>query len=298
MKRHHNKINPESKIIWIVLALLVSICLVPFLLVLGTSLSNENAVIKNGYTIIPADFDLWAYQFLLDKQGAVIARGFMWSILQTVCGTLYCMFVNVCFAYAVTQPKSEFRPARFLSLAIWVTSIIGGGTLPWYILCTQAYGLKNNLLALFLPTSVATFNIFILRGNFRQVPIELKEAALLDGASQPQIFTRVYLPLSRNGLATVAMFYVVGFWNDYHYSLYLITDSKKYTMQRVLNGTLNMMSNLLRENMSSEALQELALPMHTTKMALIMISVVPILLIYPFALKYIVKGMTLGGVKG
>lgn len=297
-KKRCHKLNRESKICYITMAVLSILCILPLLLVLSTSLTDEMYIKQHGYSIFPVAPSLATYKFLLNNKGTMLLKAFGLTLIVTGLGTLYAVTITTCFAYAVTQDKSEFRFARPLSFIAWFTTIFSGGVLPWYILCTQYYGLKNNIFALFVPYGMSVMNMFILRGNFREVPKELIEAAKLDGASHAQVFAKVSVPLARAGITTVSLFSVLGFWNDFYLPKWLITSNDYTTMQKLLYDMLTSTMELLRDASLMESVTAENIPTETAKMAVAVLVIVPIVLMYPFGLKYFVKGINLGGVKG
>ena len=301
MRKKHRKLKSESPACYIVMALLAIICLLPLLMILSASLTDEVYVQKNGYSLLPMHPSLDTYIFLIANKGEMLAKAFLTTISVVILGTLYAVTITTFFAYAISQKKSTFRFARPLSFFAWFTTIFSGGVLPWYIMCTQYYGLKNNLFALFIPSGINVWNMFILRGNFREVPEELIESAKLDGASDAKVFVRISIPLARAGIVTVALFNILSFWNDFFLPQWLITDSKYTTVQKMLYSMLSNVATLLNSSSSTATmalLEHITLPANTAKMAVTVLAVLPIVALYPFALKYFVKGINLGGIKG
>ncbi|MBO5070568.1 MAG: carbohydrate ABC transporter permease [Roseburia sp.] len=297
-KRKRHKLRKDSRSCYVVMALLSILCILPLVLVLSTSLTDEVYIKQHGYALFPVEPSLSTYAFLLNNKGRMLIKAFGLTLLVTIIGTLYSVTITTCYAYAVTQDKSVFRFARPLSFFAWFTTIFSGGVLPWYILCTQYYGLKNNIFALFVPYGMTVMHMFILRGNFREVPAELIEAAKLDGASHAQIFTKVSIPLARAGITTISLFSVLRYWNDFYLPKWLITDSDYTTMQKLLYDMLTSTMELLKDASLMSSISAEAIPTETAKMAVAVMVIVPVVLMYPFGLKYFVKGINLGGVKG
>lgn len=292
------KLKKESCWCWIIMGVLSLLCLIPIFLVVSASLTDEKYIQQFGYSFWPVGASLNTYRFLIANKGMLFLKSLLVTISVVVLGTLYSVSVVTCFSYAISQKKSVFRFTRILSFFAWFSTIFSGGVLPWYILCTQYYGLKNNLLALFIPYGMNVWNMFILRGNFRQIPYELEEAAKIDGATHGQVFTKIALPLARSGIVTIALFNILTFWNDFYLPKWLITDSNYYTMQMVLYNMLSNSLALLRDSTLSSTLQNIVLPTETAKMAVAVMAILPIAILYPFTLKYFVKGINVGGVKG
>ena len=297
MKLFQRKLNRDSVLCYVIMAILAVACILPLWLTVATSLTSEGYVQQHGYTLFPHEASLYTYRYLLNSKGRILRRAFLRSLEAVLLGTASSVAVTTCFAYAVTQKTRDFRLSRSLSFMAWFTTIFGGGVLPWYILCTQYYGLKDNIFALFVPSMFSVWNMFIIRGSFREVPGELIESAKLDGASEFLIFRKIAIPLARSGIVTVCLFTVLGFWNDAYLSLWLIRDTDYYTVQRMLYDMLANISYLL-SGQGSQALQFIVTPTNTAKMAVTVMSLLPVVAFYPFGLKYFVKGINLGGVKG
>lgn len=291
-------LKKESFWCWLIMGVLSLMCLIPIFLVISASLTDEKYIQQSGYPFWPVDASLSTYRFLMANKGTLLIKSLFVTISVVILGTLYSVTVVTCFSYAISQKKSVFRFTRILSFFAWFSTIFSGGVLPWYILCTQYYGLKNNLLALFIPYGMNVWNMFILRGNFRQIPDELEEAAKIDGATHGQVFVKIAIPLARSGIVTIALFNILMFWNDFYLPKWLISDSDYYTLQMILYNMLSNSQALLRDSTLSSILQNIVLPTETAKMAVAVMAILPIAILYPFTLKYFVKGINVGGVKG
>lgn len=273
------------------------ICILPILMVFSTSLSSNSYVVKNGYTLIPKEFTLDTYIFIGGNKLRTILRAYGVSFFSTIVGTIFSLFLTVTYGYAVAQPDDKFRFARPLSFIAWFTTIFSGGVLPWYIVCISL-GLKNSIWAWVIPGAFSAFNMFILKNNFKAVPKEMAESARLDGASEFRIFWNIAIPLARSGITTVAIFSGIAHWNNFSNGKYLITKSNLYNIQQFLNSLLSTTSALLNNPSLEGALAKIELPTHTVKAAVTCLAIIPILIIYPFTLKFFVKGINVGAVKG
>lgn len=298
MKKRHKKLHRESKVGILVLVVLSIMCILPLMMVVSASLTDEKYIQQFGYTLFPSHLSLDTYRFLFMNKGKMLLRAILLTVEVVFLGTIYSVTIVTCFAYSVTQKKEVFRFARPLSFFAWFSTIFSGGVLPWYILCTQNYGLKNNIWALFIPYGMNVFNMYIIRGDFRRIPEEMIESAKLDGASHGQIFTRIAIPLARSSITTVALFNVLTFWNDFYLPQWLITDSDYNTLQKLLYGMLSNVTALLKNSELSSVFANITLPTETAKMAVAVIAIVPLMVLYPFALRYFVKGINVGGIKG
>ncbi len=228
----------------------------------------------------------------------MIIRAFGVSFAVIFLGTLYSLFIMTTFAYTVAQKKEVFRFSSALSFFAWFTTVFSGGILPWYILMTRYYGLQNNLFALFVPYGMNVFYMFVLKNSFKAIPEELIEAARIDGATSMKIFTSIAIPLAKVGLVTVILFMSLQYWNDFHLSLYLITKSDLYTVQKLLYNMMANISALLSGTKSVVEASNITIPSNTARMVMTMLTVLPVVAFFPFAQKYFVKGITVGAVKG
>lgn len=287
-----------SALCYIFVGLMAVSCFLPIWIAFVASVSDETAIIQKGFSLLPRDFTLDTYKFILENKGVMLLRAYGISFAATILGTVYSTTVMTLYAYASSQKKETFRFARGLSFFAWFTMIFSGGLLPWYILCTKYYGLQNNIWALVLPYGMNVFYMFVLKSNFRAVPEELIEAAKIDGASDAKIFFRIAIPLAKVGLVSVILFMALQFWNDFYLSLYLITKTDLYTLQKLLYNMMSNISALLTNSNLASARDHIVLPTNTARMAMTMFTVAPVAVFYPMAQKYFVKGIAVGAVKG
>lgn len=292
------KTSGSSIFCYVIVAVFSLICIFPVWVALAVSVSEENDIVMNGFCLIPRTFTLDTYAFLILQKGRMLLKAFGVTLLVLVLGTVYTVLITTCYAYACAQNKDKFPFANALSFFAWFTTVFSGGILPWYILCTQYYGLRNNLLALFIPYGMNVFNMFILKNGFKNLPEELFEAARIDGASNLKIFVRISLPLSKVSLVTVGLFTVLAYWNDFTLPLYLISTSELCTVQKFLYNMMSNITALLSGVAKQAASEHMVIPANTAKMGMTILTVFPIAAIFPFANKYFVKGITIGAVKG
>lgn len=293
-----NSLQRENYYAIAFVAIMALLCIFPFWIALVNSFASEAGVNENGFALFPKEITLSSYEYMLNQKGFMLVRAFGVSFLVVALGTLYTMFVTTCYAYAVAQDRKTFRFANALSFFAWFTTIFTGGIIPWYILTTQYYHLYNNLVALFIPSGLSVFNMFVVRNSFRAVPRELIEAATIDGASNFQIFTRIAIPLAKVGMVTIGLFTALGYWNDFSLSLYLITRSELYPVQKMLYSMMCNISFLTAGGVDASVVGNVVLPNNTAKMVLTVLTVLPVVLVFPFAQRYFVKGITVGAVKG
>lgn len=285
------KIKLGTIVNYLLLALLAFVCLYPFLNVLAYSVSGYNAVLSNRVTVYPIDFTLEAYRQILGRTQIWMAM--RTTVLITLVGTLLSLVLTVFAAYALSRQDLPGR--KVFTVIILFTMYFGGGMIPTFLV-VKGVGLYDMLGALFIPQSINVFNFIVMRTFFRNLPESLEEAARIDGASHMQSLVKIVLPLSLPILATIGLFYAVGYWNSYFDALLYIQSPEKYTLQLRLRGLLfgeelnNSGANL--EGIGTQVMTQ------SLKMATVAVSTIPILIVYPWLQKYFVKGVMIGSVKG
>ena len=276
--------------IHIVLIIWSLACLLPLLLVVSASLTDEIALTRNGYGLIPSQFSIDAYNFVLEDPTAII-RAYGVTIFTTLTGTILGVLVMSLLAYPLSQP--DFRLRRPLSFFVFFTMLFNGGLVPFYILMTQYLRLRNNILALIIPHLVGVWYVLILRTYFAGLPGELLDAARVDGAGEWRIFFSIVLPLSKPALATIGLFVALGIWNDWILALYFISDANLYPLQYLLQILLA--NATVIANMRQLSTQ--AIPLQTMRMAMAVLATGPAAIFFLFFQKYLVRGITLGSFK-
>ena len=297
-KKLKAKITNGPWVFYIIAGVFAVICFLPLWITLVSSLSSESAVTLNGYSLWPQETTLETYKYIIDNKGSMLLRAFGVTFLVVVLGTVFSLVVTTCFAYVTAQRKDTFKFANALSFFAWFTTIFSGGLLPWYILTTRYYGLQNNIFALFVPSAMSVFLMFVLKNNFRSLPVELVESAKIDGAGNMRIFVQIAIPLTKVAMVTITLFYALQYWNDFHLSLYLITKNELYTMQKLLYNMMANISALMSNSNMASAASSIQIPTNTARMAMTVMTIAPVLVFYPYAQKYFVKGITIGAVKG
>ena len=283
------KLSVGQVVNYILLLVLAFVCLYPFLNVIAYSLSGYNAVLSGKVTFYPIDFTLSAYQQILGK--TQIWNSMRTTVLVTLMGTGLSLILTVFASYALS--RNDLPGRKFLTGMILFTMYFGGGMIPTFLV-VKGVGLYDTLGALFIPQAVNVFNFIVMRTFFRNLPESLEEAARIDGASYMQVLVKIVLPLSLPIIATIGLFYAVGYWNTYFDALLYIQDPNKYTLQ------LRLRSLLFGEELNNSGvnLEGLGTQVMTQslKMATVAVSTVPI--VYPWLQKYFVKGVMVGSVKG
>ncbi len=269
------------------------IFIVPMVLVVSASLTDENALLTNGYTLLPSVFSTTAYQYLLNDPQQLL-RAYGVSILVAVLGSLLSLLVMALLAYPLS--RKEFRYSKLLSFLVFFTMLFNGGIVASYIMLTRYYGLADSYLALILPYLVVPFYVLLLRTYFSGIPSEIIEAARIDGASEWMIFFRFVIPLSTPALATVGLFSLLLYWNDYFLGLMYLSTSGKYPLQLLLFNILNNIEFLAKSQ--NTLVTTIIPPTQTVRMAMAVLATGPIAFAFLFLQRYFVRGLTLGSLKG
>jgi putative aldouronate transport system permease protein len=273
------------------------VCVFPFLFVTIISFTDERTLARNGYALFPEKWSLEAYRYLF-QAGDQLLRSYGVTILVTVIGTAISVVLISLFAYAIS--RSSFKYRRFFTFFAFFTMLFNGGLVPSFIVTTQLLGLQDTLWALILPLAVNAFFILIMRTFFMtMIPAAIIESGKIDGASELGIFIRLVVPLSLPGLATIALFSTLGYWNDWFNALLYINDPDMVPLQSMLMRIENSMQFLLQNSnnpsVGTGILQ--SLPQDTSRMAMVVLATGPIVLAYPFFQRYFVQGLTIGAVK-
>lgn len=275
-------------------AFLIPLCLVamiPLLLIVMASITDEKSLALNGYRLWPAQFSGYAYEFLW-KQPQQLIYSYAVSIFVTAVGSALSLLVMSMLAYAIS--RRDFALRNVISLYVFFTMLFSGGLVPYYILMTRTLDLKNNLLALILPYLVMPFFVLLLRTYFASLPRDLIDAAKVDGASEWRIFFRIVVPLSTPALATVGLFSVLLYWNDLWQALLFIDAQRMYPLQYLLYKLIHDVAMLQEMAVA----QGTPLPYQSVRMAMAVIAIGPVLFAFLFIQKYFIRGITLGGLKG
>lgn len=295
----HQKPTAADRIIdiaiLIVMVLVVIVTLYPFLNVLAVSFNSSSDTVKGGVTIFPREFTLDNYKTIFSFGS--IPHAFLISVARTVIGTVTSLLACSMVAYVLSRKDFVFR--HFLSRYLAITMYISGGLVPFFILIRDLH-LMNTFTVYVLPGLVNVFFIFMIRSFIDGLPYELQESAKLDGANDFTIFWRVILPLCKPVLATAALFIAVGQWNSW-FDTYLFNGSNtdlttlQFELMKILQSTQTG-QDAVNSNDAARNMQQVS--PESIKMAITMVTTLPILLVYPFLQRYFVAGMTLGAVKG
>jgi putative aldouronate transport system permease protein len=278
-----------------ILIIITFVFLVPLMVVISASFTDEIALTRNGYGLLPSQFSTTAYQYLLLNPDQIL-RSYGITALVTAIGTLLGLLIMSLLAYVMA--RQDFTWRRPLSFFVFFTMLFNGGLVPTYILITQTLKLRDTLLVLILPYLVVPWFVFLLRTYFQTLPKEFIESAKMDGANEWQIYTRIVMPLSVPAIATVALFLILMFWNDWWLALLYINEPSLYPLQYLLFAILRNAEFLSTNANASAMLGSVQVPLQTTRMAMAVIAMGPVALAFLFLQRYFIRGITLGGIKG
>lgn len=278
------------------------ICAVlPFILLIIASFTDNKWAISNGFTFLPGKWSLEAYVYIVEQWGT-IGHAYMMTLIVTVSGTVVSLIISTLFAYGIS--KKDIPGMKIVSFLLIFTMLFNGGLVSTYYCYIKFWHIKNTIWALIIPNLMMNaFNVILIRNYFtNSIPVSLEEAARIDGAHEFSIFLKIILPLSKPIVASVGLMTGLAYWNDWMNGLYYLSNrggSKYYTIQIVLNNINDDIMSLVQSATSSSGMATAAANMPTTtiRMAIAVIGILPVLVLYPFFQRYFVKGITLGGVK-
>ncbi len=297
MARSYNAVKGRAStrivtaLIYIVCGLLGLCMLAPFIYIIAGSFATEKELTERAFFLIPREPSLAAYQYIWEQKTIFIG---LWNSLKvTLLGTLWCMVITVLFAYPLSKP--HLRGKNVILNLVIVTMLFSGGMIPSYLLIKSLHML-NTHWALIIPAAFSAFNMIIVKKFFTELPVELEEAAYMDGANDWTVFCRICLPLSKPVLASIGLFYGVDFWNNYFNAMIYLNDKDKYTVQVILRQIMTLAQALQTDQVDFGT--EILPPDKAVRMACTVVATIPILIIYPFLQKYFAQGVMVGSVKG
>lgn len=285
----------------VVLILITLFIILPFLLVFISSITDENVLIRNGYSFFPEQLSLYAYQYII-RQGDKILRAYGVTILVTFIGTALNLAMSSLLAYPLSVKTLPHR--RAITFFVFFTMLFNGGLVPSYLMYVNYFHIKNTIWALVVPNLLLSANnVLMIRSYFvTSIPSALFEAAKIDGAGHMKIFTTLVLPLGKPIMVTMGLFSALAYWNDWTNGLYYLSGNqgqKLYSIQNLLNQMITDIQYLASGKVAGNIGAEVAkLPTTSIRMAIAFIAMLPLFIIYPFLQKYFAEGITLGAVKG
>ena len=289
---HHHAMTRSAHAVLILLTLAA---IVPFVLLIIASFTDNNVAITEGFSFFPSKWSTDAYQYIVNEKDTML-RAYGITIVVTLIGTTLGLLISVMLAYSLAN--SDLPGRNFMTFFVTLTMLFNGGLVPTYLIYTNVFHIKDTLAALIVPNLLMNgFNVILIRNYFATgVPTVLYEAARIDGASEFYIFYRIALPLSKPILATVGLLMGIAYRNDWQNGLYYLNDTSLYSIQNILNRINENISFLASNSTSGVKISDL--PTSTIRMAIAVIGILPIVCIYPFFQEYFVRGIAVGAVKG
>lgn len=295
-----NQISAKSNAVFNLIFLTLGIiCVLPVLFIFMISISSENSIRLHGYQVIPAEYSLAAYRFLLQEISQILGA-FGISLLVMVIGTGIGLLLTLLLGYVLS--RKEYKLRGFFTMVVFIPMIFNGGMVASYVVNTQLLYLGDTIWALILPLCVSSFHVIICRTYFQTtIPDSIMESAQIDGASEFTIFLKIILPLAKPMMATIALFLAFGYWGDwFQSSLYIVRRTDLYSLQALLDTIqrgMEMMANNPAAGVSLTTYKT-ALPKEGARMAMAILIIIPMACTYPFFQKYFISGLTVGAVKG
>ena len=278
---------------WLVLGSLI--CVLPFVVIVSGSFTDNTTILTQGYSILPRDFTLSAYETIF-RSPKDILQAYKMNLYYTGVGTFVGLMMITLTGYVIS--RKDFKYRNTVSFLIYFTSIFGGGMIPWYLMYANVLNMKGSTFAIWFPALMSPFLVILMRTFIvGAVPDAITESAKIDGANHWTIFLRIVLPVLKPGLATVGLFLALGYWNDWYRSSMFSTNSSTWQLQFYLYDLLNA-TTAMKQMASNVSMKTADLPTESVKLAMAVVATGPVLLFYPFVQKFFVSGITVGAVKG
>ncbi|MGO4269158.1 carbohydrate ABC transporter permease [Paenibacillus sp. TAF58] len=278
---------------YIIIAVFSVYCFVPFYAVVASSFTTEAEIVKNGYMLLPKKFSLEAYKLIF--QDNTIFRAYGVTMFVTLVGTALSMLFTSALAYAISAKTVKYRNA--IAFYVYFTLLFHGGLVTSYLLISKYLGMKDSIWVLIIPGMISAWNMFLLRNFFATIDESLSESAKIDGANDAFILVRIILPISLPAIATIGLFYALGYWNNWFNALLYINDQHKYPLQYLIQRIMNNL-DYINQVAPDANIPNYIVPAITVRLATTIVTIGPIVLLYPFLQKYFVKGLLVGAVKG
>lgn len=275
------------------IAVFAIMCLLPFVTVISSSISTEGSLLRNGFSLFPKEVSFEAYQLLF--KDSTIYKSYGVTIFITVVGTVLAMLVTCALAYPLSLRSLKYR--NHIAFYVFFTLLFNGGLVTSYILITKYLGLKDSIWVLIIPSLLNPFNMFLMRNFFQSIDESLAESAKMDGANEIYIMFRIMIPISLPAMATVSLFYALAFWNKWFEALLYISKEDLFPLQYLIKRILEN-ADFSKQLAAGVSVPGYVAPTLTTRMATTIITIGPIIFLYPFLQKYFVKGLLVGAVKG
>lgn len=276
--------------------ILVSIIIIiPLLYVVSVSLSYDGDIARNGYKLIPERMTFKAYSYIFQTPKALLQSYFI-TITVTVLGTILSLILTSSVAYVMT--RKDYRYSRITTFFVFFTLLFNAGLVPSYIIATNVLHIQDTIWALILPYGVSAWFTMLMKGFMDSLPFEVVESAKIDGSSELNTFLKIIIPLSKPALATVGLFYALAYWNDWWLAMLYIQDEKLIPLQYYLQRIMSNIEFLTKSVQAGISIDLSEIPAESSRMAIAILAAGPMLFAFPFFQKYLIKGLTVGAVKG
>jgi len=296
MKKNNIKARYGDRIFitccYLLLIVFSIVCIFPFLLVISASFTDEYTLLWEGYKLIPSKFSTSAYKLLLKT--SQLADAYLITIFTTVVGTVLSLLITSMMSYALSIKKLRIR--NKVAFFVYFTMLFSGGMVANYLLIVKYLHLKDNIWVYIIPALINPWNMMLLRNFFATIPESLAESAKIDGANDLTILMKIILPIAKPGLVTIGLFYALSYWNEWFKAMLYIDNEKLITLQYLIMKVLR--NTNFANTVAGSVGISVNIPTYTVRMATVVVTIGPIIFLYPFLQKYFVKGLTVGGVKG
>ena len=277
------------------LAIMAVLYVIPFITMISASVTDEKFLDVHGYGLLPGKLSLKAYTFIFTSSSS-IPQGYFISISVTIMGTMLSMLVTSMMAYALSRKTLKY--GKIISFFVFFTMLFQGGLVPYYMVVSKYLKLTDTIWVMILPFAVNAFNLILMRTYFSTIDDSIMESAKIDGAKEFRVLFSIVLPLSLPGVVTIALFYSLQFWNDWFTALMFINKRQLYPLQYLLRQIISAIDFLSSPDAKVASQAAFAIPSKGVRMATTIVTIGPIILLYPFIQKFFIKGLTIGGVKG
>ncbi|PXV87761.1 multiple sugar transport system permease protein/putative aldouronate transport system permease protein [Lachnotalea glycerini] len=280
-------------IVVVVITLFCMFCILPFIMLIATSFETETNIVRDGYKLWPSTFTTQAYETVF-KTGQIF-KAYGVTVFITVVGTILSMAVTIMLSYPLSLSKVKYKTP--ISFFVYFTMLFNGGLVPSYLLISKYMNFRDNIWVLIIPVLLNPWNMFMLKNFFRSIPEELSEAAYIDGANDIKILTKVILPVSIPGIATISLFYALMYWNQWYNAMLYIDSKDLFPLQYyIMNLTRSMDAIKEMARMTGQSFSNL--PSNSIRMATAVVTIGPVIFVYPFVQKYFTSGIMVGSIKG
>jgi len=279
----------------VVVGVFALLCVIPFISTVSASFSSEKALLLHGFSLLPQDPTLFAYKIVFENPDKILGS-YAVTIALTVVGTAVGLMLIAMTGYALQRP--DFRYRDRISLFLYFTTLFSGGLVPFYLLMVQGLGLKDNYLAVLLPSLMSAWLIFLMRNFLKQIPHAITESAKMDGAGDLTILFRLIMPMATPAMATIGFFLALGYWNEWYNSMLFLSPNVPNRPLQLFLYTIIAKADFVRNSAAASNVPMPDIPLQSMKMAVAVVATGPVIVLYPFIQRFFISGITVGSVKG